>query len=161
MEIAIFIIWLLCGFASLAIADSKGRSSCGWFIGGFLLGPIGLLIIAVLPPVEAEIEKQKLESKEYKKCPQCAELVKKEAKICRFCKYEFKEEQEEQDKRRWYLVHKGGDKKIGPLDTEMVKQWIKEKKILQNDLLREEGKKDWHTLDSSCGENTFLSHIFQ
>ena len=59
MGMVVFVICIVCAFASLAIADSKGRSS-GWFIGGLLLGPLGLLIIAVLPPIEAEIEKQKI-----------------------------------------------------------------------------------------------------
>ena len=38
---------------------------------------------------------------------------------------------------------------VGPLDTKTVKQWIREGKILQNDLLREESKKEWHIVELS------------
>jgi len=87
----LFYIWIICGIISAIIASNKGRSGVGWFFGGLILGPLGLLIIAVLSKKEEEIEDKKIETGECKKCPQCAELVKMEAKICRFCRYEFKE----------------------------------------------------------------------
>jgi hypothetical protein len=39
---------LLFGVLSAWIATSKGRSGCGFFILGALLGPIGLIIAAVV-----------------------------------------------------------------------------------------------------------------
>lgn len=57
MEFVLFplmlISWLLVGLASAIIANSKGRSGCGWFLLGFLLGPFGLLV-ALLPNVEKD-----------------------------------------------------------------------------------------------------------
>ena len=90
---AAVIIWLICGIASAAIASGKGQSGFAWFFGGLLLGPLGLIIVALLPKIQSEVERRELETGEYKKCPQCAELVKREAKICRFCGYDFTKEE--------------------------------------------------------------------
>jgi len=34
----------------------KGRSGCGWFFAGFLLGPIGIIIAAVVKRIEPEVK---------------------------------------------------------------------------------------------------------
>jgi len=39
---------IVCGCIAAAIANSKGRSTVGWFFGGFFLGLIGIVIIAVI-----------------------------------------------------------------------------------------------------------------
>ena len=41
-------IGLVCGLIAAAIASSKGRSAIGWFFGGFLLGIVGVIIVACL-----------------------------------------------------------------------------------------------------------------
>lgn len=46
------VLWVLCGVASAAIANSKGRDPAGYFFIGFLLGFIGLIIAAAVPRVE-------------------------------------------------------------------------------------------------------------
>ena len=46
-----FILWILCSFAGWKIGDSKGRPVLG-FVLGFLLGLIGLAIIAVMRPAQ-------------------------------------------------------------------------------------------------------------
>ncbi len=44
------IVWkLLCAIIASSIASNRGRSSGGWFFGGFFLGVIGIIIVAVLP----------------------------------------------------------------------------------------------------------------
>lgn len=84
MEIFV-IIWILFGVAGGIILANKGRSGCGGFALGFLLGPIGLIIALVMGKDHTELDKQALKKGDVRKCPTCAELVKVEATKCRFC----------------------------------------------------------------------------
>ncbi len=86
----IFIVWLVCGFICSVIAGSKGRSAGGFFLMGLLLGPLGVIVAAVLPRNENQIEKENLESGTMKKCPMCAELIKSEAIKCKHCQSDIK-----------------------------------------------------------------------
>jgi hypothetical protein len=81
----LLIIWLLCGIAGGIILSNKGRSGCGGFALGFLLGPIGLIIALVMATDHKELEKRSLHEGDMRKCPSCAELVRAEAQKCRFC----------------------------------------------------------------------------
>jgi hypothetical protein len=42
-------LWLIFGILGAWIATSKGRGGCFWFLLCSLLGPIGLLVAAVVP----------------------------------------------------------------------------------------------------------------
>lgn len=44
------ILWIICGIGAAMIASSKNRSAIGWLLGGFLLGPLGLLIVGFMSP---------------------------------------------------------------------------------------------------------------
>ena len=84
MEV-LLVLWLLCGVAGGLILSNKGRSGCGGFALGFLLGPIGLVIALVMQTDHKELESRSLTAGEMRKCPSCAELVRAEARKCRFC----------------------------------------------------------------------------
>jgi hypothetical protein len=45
------VLWVLCGVVGWKLGDSKGRPGLGLLL-GFLLGLIGLVIVAFLPPVQ-------------------------------------------------------------------------------------------------------------
>jgi hypothetical protein len=45
-------VWLLIGILGAWIATSKGRGGCFWFLMCAFLGPIGLLIAAVVPRID-------------------------------------------------------------------------------------------------------------
>ena len=84
MEVLI-VIWVLFGIAAAVVMTNKGRSGCGGFALGFLLGPIGLVIALVMGADPREMEMAELRSGNMRKCPQCAEVIRLEAKKCRFC----------------------------------------------------------------------------
>ena len=84
MEI-LLIIWVVFGVITMIVMQNKGRSGCGGFALGFLLGPFGLIAALVLSADHRGLEKKALEGGDMRKCPQCAELIRREAKKCRFC----------------------------------------------------------------------------
>jgi len=45
----VLLIRLILGAIAAMIAANKGRNAGGWFVGGFFLGLIGIIIVAVLP----------------------------------------------------------------------------------------------------------------
>ena len=83
--ILVLIVWLGFGWAGSAIMKKKGRSGCGGFALGFLLGPIGLVIALLLEGDSHASERQGLAQGEMRKCPQCAEVIRRDAVRCRFC----------------------------------------------------------------------------
>jgi hypothetical protein len=52
------LIWVVFGIATALAAVSKGRSGCGWFALGVLLGPLGLILALVVAKNEPALEKQ-------------------------------------------------------------------------------------------------------
>ena len=79
------IIWLCFGLGAAMIATKKGRSGCGFFTLGVLLGPFGLLFALLASSDQRAVDTAALNSGELKKCPHCAELIRREATKCRYC----------------------------------------------------------------------------
>lgn len=85
------IIWLAIAGVCAYLASQKGRSALGWFVIGFLLSFVALIILWVLPSVgfddakSQEIARKFGVSSLYRKCPECAELVQREAAKCKHC----------------------------------------------------------------------------
>ncbi len=78
-------IWLIFGVISAIIANNKGRSGCGWFIVGVLLGPIGIILALVVSKDDDRITRDVIDRGDMKACPHCQELVKVEASKCKHC----------------------------------------------------------------------------
>ena len=92
MEVLI-VIWLACGVASGMIASGKGRSGGGWFVLGFLFGPLGLLAAAIISPNATAVEQRRIragmQAGNLRPCPKCAEPIQKAATLCRYCNSEI------------------------------------------------------------------------
>ena len=71
-----------CGLLGAMIGNSKERAGLGFAL-GFLIGPIGLIVIAILPPKGQA--PASIQSRPQRKCPFCAEMILEEAVVCRYC----------------------------------------------------------------------------
>jgi hypothetical protein len=92
--ISVLIVWLLLGSIGWLLGQQKGHGGAGLFL-GVLLGPMGLLISAVMEPT-AEIRPERdaaaaaalaaavqpRDAGDTRTCPWCAETIKAAAIVC-------------------------------------------------------------------------------
>lgn len=88
----VIIILLVLAVIGEIIGESRGHAGAGFFL-GLLLGPVGLLIIAVMdrtPEAEARYDKQveamgRESTPTLRTCPWCAEQIQPAAVVCKHC----------------------------------------------------------------------------
>jgi len=97
-----FLVLLTIGVLSSFLAREKDIDAFIGFLFGLFLGPLGFLIVLVLPKNTHVIEQRQLISGEMQKCPSCAELVKIDAIKCRYCHAEL-EQTQPKPITTWYL----------------------------------------------------------
>lgn len=68
--------WLLINTAIGALIGKRKNRQAAGALFGFLLGPIGWLVVGLGPNLG-------------RKCPSCAEIVQAAAKVCRHCQREL------------------------------------------------------------------------
>lgn len=73
------VVWVGSIIVGVNIGRPKGRRG-GWW--GFWLGPIGVLLVALLPPLVAGARPELMTHRE---CPHCREPVRREASACPHC----------------------------------------------------------------------------
>lgn len=76
------IIWFICGIIGYQIDFNKGNSGCFGSLLGFLLGPLGLLLI-YFSSSNRKVLRQR--SGDTKVCPFCKEYIKFNADYCKHC----------------------------------------------------------------------------
>jgi hypothetical protein len=85
----IVLIWVLTAaiFGGLGVAIATEDNGVSGFWLGFLLGPIGLIIVAIMrvSPATPGGAGGNPANGATKKCPDCAETILAEARKCRFC----------------------------------------------------------------------------
>ena len=84
MEFAIA-IWIMCGIVSAVIASNKGRNACGWCILGFLIGPFGILLSAVMSTDQEKLDQEAIRKGVKKRCKYCHALIPASAVKCQHC----------------------------------------------------------------------------
>lgn len=97
--IAAFIIAIVCGIGTRAIAKDKGRSESVYFWVGFFFCLIGLIIVACLPDRFKQYQKERARMYENPEispklwcCPQCHEINDIDLEYCSNCYTERRQE---------------------------------------------------------------------
>ncbi len=80
------VVAIISGAIASSIASRKGRGGCLFFGLGFLIGPIAVLVAAVMSRDEAAEQDAKLRKGDLVLCGACREPIHPEATICPHCR---------------------------------------------------------------------------
>ena len=122
----------ICAMIGGGIGSNKNNGLGGFFLGG-LLGPIGWVIVLMLPdPTMSE-------------CPECKGKCPGEAKRCRHCGVEFSTLVRRIPSSEFYIWSEG--KEFGPITRDDFKRYIDERNFTAGMTFRRADEKNWHTID--------------
>lgn len=79
----VLLIWVTCAVFSAFVASSKGRSIVGWFVLGFLFGPLALIAVGLSGSIKEDPLAPTPET--HVRCPECREFVFRDATKCKHC----------------------------------------------------------------------------
>ena len=91
MSLLFLIMYAVSAIACVHVSSKKGRGKIAAFLLGILFGPLGLLIVLVLPRDQLKLEEDELFSGRSAQCFSCGEIVWSGAKKCRHCKADLRE----------------------------------------------------------------------
>lgn len=90
---AVVLIWFVCAFTAMIVAQSRNASAGLAFVLGLLLGPFGIVIAFVLKPRTAVVVAAAAGAKPpgfERECPYCKSTIPTDASVCRYCQRESK-----------------------------------------------------------------------
>ena len=133
------IVWLVSLVVAAVIGEAKGRVGSG-LVWGFLLGPIGVLIVAVLPNLKKE--------KEDKECREVEEQRRNQHELERLQLMQgaLRGERPQPRPDMSYRVSCRG-KDMGELPAPTIKLMLKTGQIGPSDFYFDPLRNDWLTLD--------------
>lgn len=91
MSFVFLVLYAVSAIACVHISSKKGRGKVAAFILGFLFGPLGLLVVLILPKDQKKLEDEEFLAGRSCYCPSCGETVWSQAKKCRHCKADLSE----------------------------------------------------------------------
>lgn len=85
--LTVVFLWVVFGFAAAAVASSRGGSALAGFLWGFLLGPIGLIVVCFVA-LPTPVHVAAVDGAAERTCPHCYSTIPTMATVCRYCQRE-------------------------------------------------------------------------
>lgn len=121
------VLGIFIGWGCSYLAQQRGRDPWIWFIIGFFLGLLGLVLLMILPNVKVNEEKMTVSDQ-----GQCADMKKLNGI--------------EPEKEEWYFLDDEGVQS-GPVTLSSLRQLFEDKKISSISYVWSEGMEEWKTIE--------------